>query len=333
MLNPMKLSALGLSLALLLASCGGNTGTTLPDDSTTIEADDVYTDDDGGEVTAEKTITLNAGQSLRPLVSTGDPGTPSGPVTVTAQIVRATAGKYAGQVKGALTLTYSGGVVYKGDFSLKLATAGGASAFLIAKRKNDSKDSTFITIRPTKGKTETTKKLTIQYADALNGGACMYLAYDLKDNAGAGPAQLTYSDPAPLLCEPDGSAQTTLQTALMGASSGYLYNAQPWSFTTVSGPAAPAATLASLPADISGAPKQDFTAFFAPLIVAPTPVDPTKPTAAETAAKAKAASAKKLQAAMLKNYKVTQLGVYTTATEVYVVGVNSWGVAGLKTVK
>jgi hypothetical protein len=332
MFTTMKLSALGLSLALLLASCGGNTATTLPDDSATIEADDLYTDDDSGEVTAEKTITLNAGQSLRPLVSTGTT-TPSGPVTVTAQIVRATTGKYAGQVKGALTLTYTGGVTYKGDFSLKLATAGDASAFLIAKRKNDSKDSTFITIRPTKGKTETTKKLTIQYADALNGGACMYLAYDLKDNAGAGPAQLTYSDPAPLLCEPDGSAQTTLQTGLMTASTGYLYNAQPWAFTTVSGPAAPAATLASLPANISGAPKQDFEAFFTPLMTAPTPVNPTTPTAAETAAIAKSKLAKKLHTAMLKVYKTTQLGVYTTATDVYVVGVNSWGVAGLKTAK
>ena len=343
--HPIKLSLLSGFLLLALASCGAGTATAPAPGSSTVTADDmpddVFSDDDAGEVTAERTLALSSTRAqslgLAPLSRSDGPGVPPpgsdpGPVSVTAQILRATTGKYAGQVKSKLTLNYSGSVAYKGDFTLKLATRpdAGGTTYLISKRKNDSKDSPYLILKPTKGKPATVKNLTMQYGPALNGAACLYLAYDLKDNNGAGPAEIAYQDPAPLVCEPDGSSQASVQVALLGASAGYLYGPQPWQFALLSGPAAPAATLSELPASLQGAPRQDFEAFFAPLMALP-PLSAT-PTAEEKAAAAKAKQAKKLHDAYLKLFRPTQLGVYVTATETQVVGVNSWGMVGLKSV-
>lgn len=338
MSHPMKsvlsLSALSVFMVLALASCSGGTTAKAPsptDNPVAVSdadiADDTFADDDDGEVTAEKTIILGGAQARALSLTAQD----AGPIAVTASILRATTGKYAGQVKGKLVLNYSGNVTYKGDFALKIATApdAGGTSYLISKRKNDSKDNSYVTLTPIKNKPATIKNLTMQYGNALNGAACIYLSYDLRDNKGAGPAQISLPLQS-LLCEPDGSSQASVQVALLSASAGYLYGDQPWQFVSVSGPAAPAATLSELPVTLAGAPKQDFEAFFAPLMTAPVPADPAKPTQAEKDAAVKAKQAKKLHDAYLKLFKPAQLGVYVTATETQVVGVNSWGVVGLK---
>ncbi|TSA79650.1 hypothetical protein FNU79_17600 [Deinococcus detaillensis] len=340
----LSLAALSIFTALTLSSCGGTTATA-PDPAAVVDPspelqDDVdasATDDEGGEVVAQKTIVLSAGQALAAglsaQTSTGDTAPPD-PVTVTATIVRATTGKYAGKVKGKLVLNYTGNYTYKGDFSLKLATApdGSGNLYDISRRKNDSKDSPLITLRPTKNKPSTIKNLTIPYGDSLNGATCMYLFYTLKDNGGLGINGLSYTNQAPLLCETPDSNQTALQTKLLASSTGYLFQKDNWQFANLNPNPVTGPTLNDVPATMTdGTTKTDFETWFAPLMTVPAYADPANPTALEKYKAAQAKKAKRLHDAFANQFKADKLGVYVNSTAVYIVGVNSWGLAGLYT--
>ena len=169
--------ALALSLAALLASCGGTTATTPAPVPSAEVADD---QDDGALTLASRTVTLSPAQVRALGISPQAAAVPTSPVSVTVAVKMGKAGsRYEGQKRAFIGWKLNGKAfpaelrgTTSGTYALQLADANGAA---LGRARTGSLN---VTLPLASGNMNTSRSRSTSYT-ATSAGACAVASFSL----------------------------------------------------------------------------------------------------------------------------------------------------------